>query len=121
LGLAAANRSSLSYFIEKPFHNLTRQSAGGVGTASVHMGYTVPVELVSRGSSNQKLDEIVKDDPLWDGQAVNLHATDVREGRVELRATVGAKMLEQDWNLCCSVRKNLISCLPQEHSGSLLR
>jgi small-conductance mechanosensitive channel len=106
----------LSYFIEKPFQNLTRQSAEIIGTVSIHADYTVPVEQV-----RQKLVEIVKDDPLWDGQVVKLHVTDAREGRLELRATVSAKTLEQEWDLCCSVREKLITYLQQEHPDSLLR
>jgi hypothetical protein len=64
-----------------------------------HTDYSVPVERV-----RQKLAEIVKEEPLWDGQVVHPHVTDAREGRLELRATVSARTLEDEWEICCAVR-----------------
>src|SRR6202000_182572 len=76
----------LSYFIEKPFQNWTRENASIIGTVLIHTDYTVPVE---RG--RKKLSEIAKSSPLWDGQVVNLQVTDATEGTVELRALVSAR------------------------------
>jgi small-conductance mechanosensitive channel len=106
----------LSYFIERPFQNLTRRSADILGTITLHTDYSVPVERV-----RQKLTEIVKDEPLWDGQVVHLHVTDAREGRLELRATVSARTLEDEWEICCAVREKLVAYLRQEHPEALLK
>jgi small-conductance mechanosensitive channel len=106
----------LSYFIEKPFQNLTRRSADILGTVSIHTDYSVPIEQM-----RQKLVEIVKNEPRWDGQVVSLHVTDAREGRLELRATVSARTLEDEWELCCAVREKLVTFLQEERPGALLR
>ena len=106
----------LSYFIDKPFQNLTRRSADILGTVSIQTDYSVPIERV-----RQKLVEIVKDEPHWDGRVVSLHVTDAREGRLELRATVSARTLEDEWELCCAVREKLVAFLQKEHPGALVR
>jgi small-conductance mechanosensitive channel len=102
-------------FMEKPFQNLAREDGGIVGTVALHADYSVPVERV-----RQKLTEIVKNDPLWDGKVANLQVTDATEGRVELRATVSAKSLRDGWDLRCSVREKLIAFMQREHPAALL-
>jgi len=106
----------LSYFIEKPFQNWTRENASIIGTVFVHADYTVPVDRV-----RDKLKEIAKASPLWDGQVVNLQVTDATEGTVELRALVSARTSPAAWDLRCEVREKLIAFLQEELPGSLPR
>jgi small-conductance mechanosensitive channel len=103
----------LHFFMEKPFQNVTREDAGIVGTVSIHTDYSVPVERV-----RQKLTEIVRNDPLWDGRVVNLQVTDAKDW-LELRATVSADTLRKAWDLRCAVREKLVSFLQREHPGAL--
>jgi small-conductance mechanosensitive channel len=103
----------LSFFMEKPFQNVTREDAGIIGTVSIHTDYSVPVERV-----RQKLTEIVRSDPLWDGRVVNLQVTDAKDW-LELRATVSADTLHKAWDLRCAVREKLVSFLQREHPGAL--
>lgn len=106
----------LSYFIEKPFQNWTRESASIIGTVLIHVDYTVPVERVRR-----KLSEIAKASPLWDGQVVNLQVTDATESTLELRALVSARTSPSAWDLRCEVREKLIAFLQEELPESLPR
>ncbi len=106
----------LSYFIEKPFQNWTRENASIIGTVLIHADYTVPVERVRR-----KLSEIAKSSPLWDGQVVNLQVTDATEETVELRALVSARTSPAAWDLRCEVREKLISFLQEEIPEALPR
>lgn len=99
----------LSYFMEKPFQNWTRENAAIIGSVMLHADYTVPVERV-----RQKLNEIVKESSLWDGQVVNLQVTDAKERSVELRALVSARTSPAAWDLRCEVREKLIAFLQQE-------
>jgi small-conductance mechanosensitive channel len=103
----------LHFFMEKPFQNLTREDAGIVGTVSIHTDYSVPVERV-----RQKLTEIVRNDPLWDGRVVDLQVADAKE-TLELRATVSADTLRKAWDLRCAVREKLVAFLQREHPGAL--
>lgn len=106
----------LSYFIEKPFQNWTRENASIIGSVFVHVDYTVPVDRV-----REKLKDIAKASPLWDGQVVNLQVTDATEGTIELRALVSARTSPSAWDLRCEVREKLIAFLQEELPGSLPR
>jgi small-conductance mechanosensitive channel len=106
----------LSYFMEKPFQNWTREGAAIIGSVFVHTDYTVPVARV-----REKLEEIAKASKLWDGAVVNLQVTDARQDTVELRALVSARNSPQAWDLRCEVREKLIAFLQQEYPHALPR
>lgn len=106
----------LSYFIEKPFQNWTRESSAVIGSVMIHTDYTVPVERV-----RQQLTAIVKKSPLWDGQVVNLQVTDAKERTLQLRALVSAKTSPQAWDLRCEVREELITFLQRDCPSALPR
>lgn len=106
----------LSYFIEKPFQNWTRESASIIGTVMIYTDYTVPVEKVRR-----KLEEIAKASPLWDRQVVNLQVSDASDNTVQLRALVSARTSPAAWDLRCEVREKLISFMQEEIPDSLPR
>lgn len=106
----------LSYFIEKPFQNWTRDGAAIIGSVFLHVDYTVPVEAVRR-----KLEEIVKDSKLWDQRVVNLQVTDAKERSVQLRALVSSRSSPANWDLRCEVREKLIAFLQQDFPGALPR
>jgi small-conductance mechanosensitive channel len=104
----------LSYFLEKPFQNWTRQSTNLIGTVLLWVDYTVPVAPIRR-----KLEEIAKASKLWDGQVVNLQVVDSNERAVQLRALVSARTSPQAWDLRCEVREKLILFLQEEFPGAL--
>ena len=106
----------LTYFIEKPFQNWTRESSAIMGTVFIHTDYAVPVDQV-----RQKLDEIVRNSKLWDGRVANLQVTDAKERSIELRALVSARTASACWDLRCEVREKLIAFLQQDFPGALPR
>jgi hypothetical protein len=61
----------LSYFIEKPFQNWTRETSALIGSVFLYVDYTVPVEKV-----REKLMEVARASPLWDGRVVVLQVSD---------------------------------------------
>jgi small-conductance mechanosensitive channel len=92
----------LSYFLEKPFQNWTRQSTDLIGTVLLWVDYTVPVEPI-----RTKLEEIAHSSKLWDGQVVNLQVVDTSERAVQLRILVSARTANDAWDLRCEVREKL--------------
>jgi hypothetical protein len=100
--------------MEKPFQNWTRDSSALLGSVVIRADYTVPVEQV-----REKLNEIVKDSPLWDGRVVGLQVTDADHNTVELRALAGARSASAAWDLRCLVREKLIDYLTREHPYAL--
>ena len=106
----------LSYFIEKPFQNWTREGAAIIGSVFIHTDYSVPVARV-----RQKLEKIVRQSKLWDGAVVNLQVTDAKERSVELRVLVSSRSSPVNWDLRCEVREKLIAFLQEEYPQALPR
>jgi small-conductance mechanosensitive channel len=104
----------LSYFIEKPFQNWTRQSADILGTVFLYTDYTVPVDRV-----REELHRILQRSDLWDGEVWGLQVTNTTERAVELRALMGARNSSDAWNLRCHVREVLIGFLQREYPQAL--
>ena len=57
----------LSYFIEKPFQNWTRESSALIGSAFIYVDYRAPVGII-----RDKFNEIVKASKNWDHRVVDL-------------------------------------------------
>jgi small-conductance mechanosensitive channel len=104
----------LSYFIEKPFQNWTRDSTDLLGTVMLYVDFMAPVEAI-RG----RLVEIVQASKLWDGKVVKLQVTDAKEGSIELRALVSARSAGDLFELRCEVREQLIAFLQQNYPMAL--
>jgi len=107
----------LSYFIEKPFQNWTRETSALIGSVFLYVDYTVPVEKL-----REKLMEIARASPLWDGRVVVLQVSDAtKDNTVELRALLSARSAPAAWDLRCEVRERLIAYLQEEHPDALPR
>ena len=106
----------LSYFIEKPFQNWTREGSALIGSAFFYVDYAAPVEAI-----RSKLTEIVKASKNWDGRVAVLQVTDTRERTVELRAIMSARSAGQAFDLRCEVREQIIAFLQHEHPAALPR
>ncbi len=106
----------LSYFIEQPFQNWTREGSALIGSVFLYLDHTAPVAEMRR-----KLDEIAKASPLWDGQVAVLQVTDFREQVMEVRMLVSARNSGRAFDLRCEVREKMIAWLQQEHPQALPR
>jgi len=99
----------LSYFIEKPFQNWTYEGSAQVGAVLLRVGYAMSVDRV-----RQKLEEILRQSPRWDGKTARLEVTDMTADTMELRALVSARSAGQTWDLRCEVREKLLEFLQSE-------
>lgn len=106
----------LTYFIEKPFQNWTRETAALIGTSFIYVDYRAPVDAI-----RAKLNDVVKASKLWDGRVVNLQVTDAKEGTIELRCLTSARNAPNTFDLRCEVREKLIDFLQKEHPEALPR
>ncbi|MBP0447288.1 mechanosensitive ion channel [Roseomonas sp. SSH11] len=106
----------LTYFLEKPFQNWTRDSSALIGAVMIYLDYAVPVEEM-----RARLAEIAKSSPNWDGKVVNLQVTDFREHVMEVRMLVSASNAGRAFDLRCEVRERMIAWLQAEHPRSLPR
>lgn len=106
----------LTYFIQKPFQNWTRDGASLIGSVFLYLDHRAPIETM-RG----KLAEIAARSRLWDGNVVNLQVSDARESVIEIRMLVSARNAPQAWDLRCEVREKMIGFLQAEHPDALPR
>ena len=106
----------LTYFIEKPFQNWTRDSTTLLGTVMLHLDYTAPVDRV-----RAKVEEIVKSSNLWDGKTFTLQVTDMKESTIEIRILVSGRSSDATFDLRCEIREKLIDFLQSEIPAALPR
>ncbi|WP_426315092.1 mechanosensitive ion channel family protein [Methylobacterium fujisawaense] len=106
----------LTYFIQKPFQNWTRDGASLIGSVFVYVDHRAPVAAM-----REKLAEIARATPLWDGKVVNLQVSDAKESTIEIRMLVSARNAPQAWDLRCVVREAMITWLQAEHPEALPR
>lgn len=96
----------LTYFLQKPFQNWTRETAAQTGSVMLYVAYDTPIEPL-RG----RLTEILTDSPLWDRRVNALQVTDAKETSIELRLLMSAATPGRLFDLRCVVREAMIRCL----------
>lgn len=106
----------LSYFIEKPFQNWTRESSALIGVVMLYLDYSAPI-----GAIREKLQEIVRQSKLWNGTTAGLQVTDANDRSIEVRILVSADNAGATFDLRCEVREKLIDFLQREHPYALPR
>jgi small-conductance mechanosensitive channel len=104
----------ITYFLEKPFQNWTRQSAEILGTVFLYVDYTVPVSII-----REELQRILTQTDLWDQRVCALQVTNTTDRTVELRALMSAADSSKAWELRCLVRERLIDFLQKKYPNSL--
>ena len=106
----------LSYFIEQPFQNWTRQSATIMGSVFWWVDYTVPVEEM-----RAEVERIIAASPLWDGKVKNLQVVDATTEGVQLRALMSSANSPKNWDLRCEVREKVLDWVQRTHPTALPR
>jgi small-conductance mechanosensitive channel len=104
----------LTYFIQHPFQNWTRESSSLIGTAMLYVDYRAPVDAM-----REKLSEIAKATPLWDGDVVNLAVTDLTERTMQVRCLVSGRNASEVFDLRCHVREEMIRFLREHYPQAL--
>src|SRR5215475_14739803 len=107
----------LTYFIEKPFQNWTREGTSSlIGSVMLYVDFTAPVAII-----REKFIDLLKQSNRWDGKTVALQVTDCKEGTIELRCLMSARSAGQTFDLRCEIREKLIDFLQKEHPEALPR
>ena len=104
----------LSYFIEQPFANWTRNGADIMGTAFLYVDYSVPIEPL-----RAELSRIAQDSPLWDKHVCGLQVTNLSERTMELRCLVSSPDSGKNFDLRCLVREKMIEFLRTNYPHAL--
>jgi small-conductance mechanosensitive channel len=106
----------LSYFIENPFQNWTREGSALIGTVMIYLDYSVPVSVI-----RSKVEEIAAASKLWDKRVVSVQVTDFRDAVMEIRILVSASNAPKTFDIRCEVREKIIEFVQREYPSSLPR
>ena len=104
----------ITYFIETPFQNWTRNESELIGTAFFQLNYLTPIPKL-----REKLKEILDETPLWDGKSWALQVTDTQGQLMVVRALMSARNSSQTFDLRCIVREKLIEFISTEYPEAL--
>jgi len=104
----------LSYFIENPFQNWTRESASLIGTVMIYLDYSVPVALIRK-----KAEEIANASLLWDHKVINIAVTDFKTDCMEIRILVSASNSARCFDVRCEMREKLIDYIQRDYPSAL--
>ena len=104
----------LSYYMEKPFQNWTRESTSIVGSVVWYVDYTVAI-----GPMRDAFLEMVRASPGWDGQTAALQVTDVTHDAVQVRGIMSAASSSAAFELRCEIRERMVVWLQTNHPRTL--
>ncbi len=100
----------LTWFIENPFANWTRQSANILTTSFLYLDYVVPVKEL-----RSQLDVVVKASGMWDGVAMACQVTNLTAQAMEVRCLMSAKDSSTAFNLQCYVREEMMEWVKEKY------
>jgi small-conductance mechanosensitive channel len=106
----------LSYFIEQPFENWSRDGTEIMGTVTINLDYTTPVSEV-----REKAQEIVEGSSLWDRQIFGVQVIGFDRESMQVRVLMSATNAGNAWELRCLVREELVTWLQAEYPAALPR
>lgn len=106
----------VSYFTSKPFENWSRDSSQMTGTVHWHLDHRAPLDAM-----RERLRDILRECPAWDGRAYNLTVTDTTPSSMHVRALMTAKDASDIWTLRVEVRERMIRWLTEQHPYALPR
>jgi hypothetical protein len=106
----------ITYFLEKPFQNWTRNSSDLIGTVFFYADFLIPVEEVRSEALR-----IVQASKLWDKRVFVLQVTDFRSDCVEIRILASAETSPTLFDLRCEIREKILLFLQQRYPSAFPR
>jgi small-conductance mechanosensitive channel len=104
----------VTYFIDTPFQNWTRQTSEILGTVFIYVDYGFPVDRL-----REFMTESLAENPHWDGKVNVLQVTNCSEKSMELRALASAKDSGTAWDLRVKLREELIEFIRLKYPAYL--
>jgi len=104
----------ITYFVEKPFQNWTRQKTEIMGTVNIYADYTLPLAPLRK-----EMERILAQSPYWDGRVGKIQITDSTEKTMLVRCLVSASNSDNAWELRCELREKLIDFIQRHYPDCL--
>ena len=106
----------LTYFIETPFQNWTRNTADLLGTSFLYVDYSVPVEEL-----RAELTRVLEAAPLWDKRVDACQVTNLSEHTMEIRCLMSASDASKQFDLRCIVREKMVAFIQKNYPDAFPR
>jgi small-conductance mechanosensitive channel len=106
----------ISYFVENPFENWTRQSADIIGNVTLRLDFTTDMDDLRAA-----FDEVLHASDRWNGEVGVLQVTDADDRTLEIRMLVSAADAPTAFDLRCDVREAMIAHLRDRQPWALPR
>ncbi|GHF32530.1 mechanosensitive ion channel family protein [Streptomyces fumanus] len=106
----------VSYFTSKPFENWSRGTPEMTGVVYWHVDHAAPVDAM-----RDKLRDILRECPAWDGRAYGLDVTDTTPNTLQIRGLATAKDADDLWTVRVTMRERMVRWLAEEHPYALPR
>jgi small-conductance mechanosensitive channel len=103
----------ISYFLEKPFQNWTRNSSDLIGVVFLYVDFVVPVDEIRKEAKR-----IVEESKLWDQRVFAFQVTDFKSDSVEIRILATAGTAPEVFDIRCEIRERLLSFLQSQYPNS---
>lgn len=106
----------ISYFIDKPFQNLTRNSAQMLDTVIIYADHSLPIEMI-----RVELKRLLENEgsTLWDKRVSAVQLTDCSTSAIEIRILISAENSGSAFDLRCLVREKLIEYIRNNYPDCL--
>ena len=106
----------LTYFIEKPFQNWTRETADLMGTSFLYVDYSVPVPAL-----RAELTRLLEETTQWDRKIVACQVTNLSEQTMEIRCLMSARNAGDLFDLRCIIREGMIDFIQKNYPDAFPR
>jgi len=105
----------IARFLDQPFENWSKVTPELLGTVTVPVDYTTPVDRV-----REEFERRCKAHAAWDGRLCKLEVTDSGERSMCLRGLVSATNSSKLWTLRCDLREQIVAYLRDLDGGAYL-
>lgn len=106
----------LSYFIEHPFQNWTREHSNLLGTAFLYTDYSVPVAAI-----REHFAKVLEASPLWDRRVCSTQVTNLSERTMEIRCLLSARNASELFDLRCVAREEMVKFIQENYPEAFPR
>lgn len=106
----------VTWFLEKPFQNLTRTTPSITGTIYLFVDYSFPV-----GKIREVLPAMLRENNNWDGRTASIQVTNTSETFKEIRILLSSSNSSRNWDLRTSMREKLIDFINANYPEAFAR
>jgi small-conductance mechanosensitive channel len=106
----------ISYLLQKPFQNWTRNSSSIMGSIYLYVDYTLDVQALRLEQTR-----LLAASPYWDGDVDVVQVVDTTERTMVVRSLVSSSSSPRAWDLRCEIREGLVTWIKEHYPDSLPR